>query len=98
MSPVRQPLTVQQEEFLAVRSMAATLTSGHVIDSHTHGWRQLLCAYSGAMTVYGGRSSWMVPPGFAVFIPAGSVHSIRMWGDVEARSLYFPATLPSPAL
>jgi AraC-like DNA-binding protein len=78
--------------------MASTLPTGHVIDSHTHRWRQLLCAYSGAMTVYGGRSSWMVPPGYAVFIPAGSVHSIRMWGDVAMRSLYFPATLESRAL
>lgn len=78
--------------------MAATLTTGHVIDSHTHQWRQLLFASSGAMTVYGGRSSWMVPPGFAVLIPAGSTHSIRMWGDVSAGFLYFPASLDSPAL
>jgi AraC-like DNA-binding protein len=97
-SPARQPLTVNHEEFLLVRSMAATLTTGHLIHSHTHSWRQLLCAFSGAMTVFGGRSSWMVPPGYAVFIPAGGVHSIRMWGDVAARSLYFPSTLESQAL
>jgi len=70
--------------------MAATLNTGHIIESHTHNWSQLLCACTGAMTVYGGRSSWMVPPGYAVLIPAGSVHSIRMWGDVAVRSLYFP--------
>ena len=45
------------------------------------------------MTVYGGRFSWIIPPGKAVLIPAGSSHSIRMWGNVEGRSLYFPATL-----
>jgi len=78
--------------------MAATLCTGHVIDSHSHQWRQLLFAPSGAMTVFGGRSSWMVPPGCAVLIPAGSTHAIRMWGDVSARFLYFPATLDSQAL
>ena len=50
------------------------------------------------MTVYGGRSSWIIPPGKAVFLPAGSMHSIRMWGEVAGRSLYFPSTLQSDAL
>jgi AraC-like DNA-binding protein len=33
----------------------------------------------------------MIPPGRAVFIPAGETHSIRMWGLVSMRSLYLPA-------
>jgi AraC-like DNA-binding protein len=40
----------------------------------------------------------MIPPGKAVFIPAGCSHSIRMWGKVTVRSLYFPASLKAPAL
>src|SRR6202035_5767974 len=50
------------------------------------------------MTVYGGRCSWMIPPGKAVFIPAGCPHSIRMWGEVAMRSLYFPLELDAPAM
>jgi AraC-like DNA-binding protein len=73
--------------------MAANLTSGHIIESHTHLWHQLVSACTGAMTVYSDRSSWIIPPGKAVFIPAGGNHSIRMWGNVECRSLYFPASL-----
>jgi len=91
-------LTVEQEPFLIVRTVATNLTSGHVIESHTHQWSQLLCAYTGAMTVFGGRSSWIIPPGKAVFIPAGGNHSIRMWGNVAARSLYFPTSLEAAAL
>ena len=49
------------------------------------------------MTVTGDRTSWMIPPGRAVLIPAGSLHAIRMWGDVAMRSLYFPVTVPAPA-
>ena len=74
------------------------MSHGYVIESHTHPWRQIISAWSGAMTIYGGRSSWIVPPGMAVLIPAGTRHSIRMWGDVSGRSLYFPPTLQAPAL
>ena len=42
------------------------------------------------MTVSAERSCWMIPPGKAVLIPAGFRHSIRMWGTVDMRSLYFP--------
>jgi AraC-like DNA-binding protein len=100
MSTIRQhrPLTVEQEPFLTVRSWAANLSSGHVIETHVHEWRQLICACTGAMTVYGGRSSWIIPPGKAVLIPPGNGHSIRMWGEVAAKSLYFPSTLESAAL
>ena len=50
------------------------------------------------MTVHAGRSAWMTPPGKAVLIPAGGLHSIRMWGNVAMRFLYFPASLPTAAL
>jgi AraC-like DNA-binding protein len=40
----------------------------------------------------------MIPPGNAVLVPAGFVHSIHMWGEVAVRMLYFPAALPSAAL
>jgi len=93
MSQARQRLTVEQEPFLAVRSFAAGFSSGHVIEPHRHDWHQLLYACAGAMAVHAGRWSWMIPPGKAVFIPAGCSHSIRMWGNVAMRSLAFPATL-----
>lgn len=98
MSPARQRLTVDQEAFLKARSLATTYSSGFVIEPHTHPWRQLLYASTGAMTVNAGRSTWMIPPGKAVLIPAGCTHSIRMWGSVAMRSLYFPADLEASAL
>jgi AraC-like DNA-binding protein len=100
MSQARQnpPLRVEQEPFLAVRSLAANYSGGHLMPQHTHTWRQLLYASSGAMTVYAGRWTWMIPTGKAVFIPAGCPHAIRMWGEVAMRSLYFPAHLEQPAL
>jgi AraC-like DNA-binding protein len=88
-------LTAEQEPFLAVRSLATNYASGFQIASHRHPWHQLLYATSGAMTVLSERSSWMIPPAGAVFIPAQEVHAIRMWGAVHMRTLYFAPALTS---
>jgi AraC-like DNA-binding protein len=101
MSGVRQiprpiaTLTAEQEPFLAVRSLATNYSSGYRIESHQHRWHQFLYAISGAMTVSTEQSSWMIPTGRAVFIPAGCAHSIRMWGMVEMRTLYLSPALTS---
>jgi AraC-like DNA-binding protein len=86
-------LTAEQEPFLAIRSLATNYASGYRIESHQHPWHQFLYATTGAMTVFTAQSSWMIPTGRAVFIPAGAAHAIRMWGTVEMRTLYL-----SPAL
>ena len=83
-------LTVEQEPFLVARSLATNYCNGYVIELHMHPWHQLLYASSGAMTVRAEQSCWMIPPGKAVLIPAAFRHSIRMWGTVDMRSLYFP--------
>src|ERR1044072_7721596 len=89
-------LTAEQEPFLVARALSTTYSSGYVLHPHTHASHQLLFASSGAMTVTGDRTSWMIPPGRAVLIPAGVSHAIRMWGDVAMRSLYFPVSAPAP--
>ena len=86
-------LTAEQEPFLAIRSLATNYASGYRIDAHEHGWHQFLYAVSGAMTVSTNQSSWMIPTGRAVFIPATCSHAIRMWGMVEMRTLYLCPTL-----
>lgn len=98
MSQSRQRLTVGQEPFLVVRSFACGYGSGTVVEPHSHEFHQLLYASAGAMSVQAGRHCWMIPPGKAVFIPAGCGHSIRMWGNVAMRSLTFPTHLAVPAL
>src|SRR5262245_45617921 len=90
----RRRLTAEQEPFLVARSLSTTYSGGSALHPHRHASHQLLFASSGAMTVTGDRTTWMIPPGRAVLIPAGVLHAIRMWGDVAMRSLYF---LPGPA-
>ena len=86
----RRRLTAEQEPFLVARALSTTYSGGSCLHPHRHASPQLLFAASGAMTVTGDRTTWMIPPGRAVLIPAGVMHSIRMWGDVAMRSLYFP--------
>lgn len=97
MSPTRH-IRAEQEPFLSARSLRTTYAAGYVIPPHAHAWHQLLYASSGAMTVFAEGFTWMIPPGRAVLIPAKREHSIRMWGDVEMRSLYFPAPHNAEAL
>ena len=92
----RRRITAEQEPFLVARALSTTYSSGYVMHPHTHASHQLLFASSGAMTVTGDRTSWMIPPGRAVLIPAGIPHAIRMWGEVAMRSLYFPVSAPAP--
>jgi AraC-like DNA-binding protein/quercetin dioxygenase-like cupin family protein len=92
----RRRLTAEAEPFLVARALSTTYSSGYVLHPHTHTSHQLLFASSGAMTVTGEHTSWMIPPGRAVLIPAGVQHSIRMWGEVAMRSLYFPIHAPAP--
>ena len=87
---LRRRLTAEQEPFLVARALSTTYSGGSCLHPHRHASHQLLFAASGAMTVTGDRTTWMIPPGRAVLIPAGVLHAIRMWGDVAMRSLYFP--------
>jgi len=90
MSPARQTrrLTPEDEPHLVARSYRGVFSGGAQGPEHAHPWRQLVYATSGAMTVRAGNSTWLVPPGKAVFIPAGCRHSIRMWGEVDMQTLY----------
>src|SRR5205814_2024771 len=101
MSQARQPrpLTLEQEPFLIVRSTALGFGSGDfMLLEHDHSWWQLLYTTSGAMTLYAGNTSWLVPAGKAVIIPHNCRHSMRMWGEVAMRTLYFPPDLDAAAL
>jgi AraC-like DNA-binding protein len=65
------------------------LKHGHLIKQHSHCEDQLLFASEGVMTVDTQQGVWVVPPLRAVWIPAGTVHSVAMSGRVSMRTLYF---------
>jgi AraC-like DNA-binding protein/quercetin dioxygenase-like cupin family protein len=61
---------------------------GDVVKEHTHRRAQLLCVFSGAVTVATSAGRWMVPPDHALWIPAHRPHATEMIGTVEMSSAY----------
>src|SRR5689334_21260540 len=76
-----------------VASVSCDLPHGHVIPEHFHPEEQLIFASQGVMTVRTREAVWVVPPLRAVWIPAGTEHSVAMSGAVSMRTLYFRSSL-----
>lgn len=73
---------------VAVATLACEYPSGFEVPDHAHGSDQLIYAISGVMEVLSGPSVWLIPPHFALWIPARIRHRIRMPGAVSMRTLY----------
>jgi AraC-like DNA-binding protein len=70
-------------------TVSAELEDAHVIPEHSHPEDQLLFASEGVMTLTTHQGLWVVPPLRAVWIPAGTTHSVSISGRVSMRTLYF---------
>lgn len=57
-------------------------------EPHSHPRAHLLYAVSGVMRVDAQAAAYIVPPSTALFLPAGTVHVIRMDGPVAMRALF----------
>jgi AraC-like DNA-binding protein len=58
------------------------------VPEHAHGADQAIYATRGVMEVSVSQSFWLIPPQFAIWIPAGTMHRIRMPAAVSMRTLY----------
>jgi len=76
------------EPFLLVRASTSDVRDGAVIATHTHDWHQLIYVRSGLMSVATTAGSWIAPPTWAVWVPAGVGHGIRFVGDSALRTVY----------
>ena len=80
----------------AVAALASDYPHGYYIAPHRHLRAQLIHALTGVMTVMSEHGSWVVPTGRAVWMPAGSDHAVRFFGDVSMRTVYVaPDVRPS---
>lgn len=81
---------------VSVASLAYEYPRGFRVPEHAHGSDQLIYATRGAMEVSAGQSVWLIPPHFALWIPARTCHRIQMPGPVSMRTLYLRRGLASP--
>jgi len=73
---------------VSVATLAYEYPSRFQVPEHAHGSDQLIYAISGLMEVSSGQSAWLIPPHFALWIPARTQHRIHMPGPVSMRTLY----------
>jgi AraC-like DNA-binding protein/mannose-6-phosphate isomerase-like protein (cupin superfamily) len=67
--------------------------SAFQVPEHAHGSDQLIHAISGLMEVSSNQGVYLVPPQFALWIPARTYHRIYMPGLVSMRTLYLRTRL-----
>ncbi len=77
-----------------VRSLAGQFGAGQGTGRHAHPWEQLIYCAAGVMTVWTEQGSWVAPPHWAIWVPAGAAHQIRFSGACSLRTLYLR---PAPA-
>jgi AraC-like DNA-binding protein len=68
--------------------LARDYPAGARTGRHSHPRHQLLHAVSGLMSAHTARGTWLVPPGYALWIPAGVEHDIAMHAEVAMRTAY----------
>lgn len=83
-----------------ISTLAYEYPRGYLVPPHAHGSHQLIYAVGGVMEVSAGDSVWLIPPYFALWVPARTVHSIKMPEAVSMRTLYMrrgPGSALSPS-
>jgi AraC-like DNA-binding protein len=74
-----------------VVAVAKEFPSGAMADEHSHARAQIIFAVEGLMVARTTRGTWVVPPGYALWVPAGIDHGVAMHGDVSMRTAYVAA-------
>lgn len=73
---------------VSISTLAYEYPADFRVPDHAHGSDQVIYATRGVMEVSVGQSLWLIPPHFAIWIPARTSHRIRMPGAVSMRTLY----------
>ena len=80
--------TPRDEIYFLIRTLSADFNDSQTLSTHSHPWGQLIYAASGVMTVWTEQGSWVAPPHWAVWAPAGVAHAMRFTGRTSVRTLY----------
>lgn len=73
---------------VAINTLSWEYPPGWNVPEHAHVSDQLIYATRGVMRIGAEESFWLIPPAFAVWIPAHTPHRIHMPAAVSMRTLY----------
>jgi AraC-like DNA-binding protein len=86
------PRSINRDDFQhidrAIGAMAKDFPDKGRTGEHSHPRGQLLHAVEGVMLARTRAGAWLVPPGFALWIPPGRPHNVEMRGKVSMRTIY----------
>jgi AraC-like DNA-binding protein len=71
-----------------VIAMAKAFAAGSRTGWHCHRRAQLIFALRGLMVASTDSATWLVPAGYALWMPADVRHDVAMRGDVDMRTVY----------
>lgn len=80
---------------IEIEGLATDFPAGEWIAPHAHDAHQIIHAGTGVMRVVSDAASWVVPPGRAIWMPAGQVHAIRCHTAVAMRTVYLRGRVPT---
>jgi len=83
----------------AIVGFTADYEAGDTTGMHAHDRAQLVHGETGVMTVRTHRGAWLVPPGFAVWVPATMEHQVNAVSAMRMATLYVrdDAGVPLPS-
>ncbi|WP_344519378.1 helix-turn-helix transcriptional regulator [Streptomyces rectiviolaceus] len=68
------------------------LRAGAEVDAHRHDEHQIVYAGRGVLSVTTDAGSWVAPATRAIWVPAGTVHEHRAYGDTDLHLVGLPVT------
>ncbi|MGK5637470.1 AraC family transcriptional regulator [Streptomyces sp. URMC 126] len=68
------------------------LPAGAGVDAHRHDEHQIVYAGRGVLSVTTDAGSWIAPGNRAIWVPAGTVHQHRAYGETELHLVGLPVT------
>ena len=80
-----------------VRAKVRRLAAATRVDPHSHPWAQVAMSSTGVIRMTAARSTYIVPPSRALWIPPGVEHVVTVIEDAEIRTLYVHPGAPAPA-
>ena len=86
--PPLDPLRYGPSMGRPVRAKARVLTADLQVEPHSHAWGQLAFSATGVARITAGRSTFIVPPSRAVWIPPNVVHAVTVLEDADMRTVY----------
>jgi len=72
----------------AIVGYAVAYEAGHDTGEHAHERAQFMLSLGGVLTLRTETGAWVVPPGFAIWVPGGLAHRATAATEVNARFLY----------